>query len=433
MVVLAKFGVPPNMVKVISNMYTNCTVKVDVGDTEYVIKATAGVKQGDNLAPVLFLIYIQAVLETLDEKHPERKKLPFKTKFNHVLHGHYNYVHGAESFTVGESLYADDAFFGFATRAELAYWAPIIDRHFTAFGLQVHKGKILPNGKKKKSKTECMYFPRRNKTQEDGDISDVAVDNGFYTFTDNFKYLGSIISWDLSADADIAKRIRSATGSFAKLRSVLRNKRTHIKQRSAIYATIVLSILLYGGEYWAMREDLLQKLEVFHNQCVRDMCHITKNKQRFEKIKTTSLNERMGLVPIRDMICTKQLRWFGHVVRMSNNRAPKQLLTCWIDHKRELGRPCQMFGHSVKKFLNMRSILNLADRERQFTFTRSIEGIETTKVLTAVELSLALTKTSGKTRDGELTCIDLCVDRVLWRKIVKNKYAPSKRSIFGHF
>ena len=77
--VLAKFGVPPKMVKVIKSMYSECTVKMKVGDEDNVIPATAGVKQGDNLAPVLFLIYIQAVIETLDEKFPDRKKLPFAT------------------------------------------------------------------------------------------------------------------------------------------------------------------------------------------------------------------------------------------------------------------------------------------------------------------------------------------------------------------
>ena len=80
------------MVKVIENMYSNCTVKVDVGENEFVIKATAGVKQGDNLAPVLFLIYIQAVLETLDEKFPQSKKLSFATKFDHILHGRLHSV-----------------------------------------------------------------------------------------------------------------------------------------------------------------------------------------------------------------------------------------------------------------------------------------------------------------------------------------------------
>ena len=165
--VLAKFGVPPKMVKVIENMYSNCTVKVDVGENEFVIKATAGVKQGDNLAPVLFLIYIQAVLETLDGKFPQRKKLSFATKFDHILHGRLHSVKkGLTLFEIGESLYADDAFFGFETRQELEVGAVIIDRHFTSFGLQVHRGKILANGKEKNLRLNvCIFHHKEDVTK----------------------------------------------------------------------------------------------------------------------------------------------------------------------------------------------------------------------------------------------------------------------------
>ena len=175
-------------------------VKMEIGKDDHDIEATAGVKQGDNLAPVLFLIYIQAVLETLDKKFPGRKKLPFATRFDHIIHGaRWRATKGVTLFEIGESLYADDAFFGFETRVELAEGTVTIDRHFTSFGLQVHRGKILADGKRKKSKTECMYFPAQGR-YEDGDTTDILVDEGFYSFTKKFKYLGSIITYDLTAE-----------------------------------------------------------------------------------------------------------------------------------------------------------------------------------------------------------------------------------------
>ena len=70
--------------------------------------------------------------------------------------------------------------------------------NFTGFGLQVHRGK--PG---KKSKTECMYFPPAGVQYEDADTSNVSVDGGFYHFCKRFKYLGSIITPDLKADADV--------------------------------------------------------------------------------------------------------------------------------------------------------------------------------------------------------------------------------------
>ena len=38
--------------------------------------------------------------------------------------------------------------------------------------------------------------------------------------------------------------------------------------------TLVLSILLYGSECWGLREDLYDRLNCFHNRCVRTMCPI---------------------------------------------------------------------------------------------------------------------------------------------------------------
>ena len=83
-------------------------------------------------------------------------------------------------------------------------------------------------------------------------------------------------TYDLSADADVAARICSASGAFAKLKKTLLSKRTNLKERSAIYVVIVLSILLYGSETWGLTKQLLRKLEVFHNNCVRQMCHVSK-------------------------------------------------------------------------------------------------------------------------------------------------------------
>ena len=39
-----------------------------VGEEEIEINGTVGVKQGDNLGPILFILLVQAVASTLDKK-----------------------------------------------------------------------------------------------------------------------------------------------------------------------------------------------------------------------------------------------------------------------------------------------------------------------------------------------------------------------------
>ena len=121
-------------------------------DKDVSINATAGVPQGNSKSPVLFIFYIQAVLETLDDEFVRhgvvRDKPTFSYKTDHVIHGRrWDARRGVIDMQAGEC-------FLFTSRKSLCECAVIIDRHFTGFGLQVHRGK-----QGKKSKTECMYFP----------------------------------------------------------------------------------------------------------------------------------------------------------------------------------------------------------------------------------------------------------------------------------
>ncbi len=68
--VLARLGFPPKIINLVRVFHENVTLEVDLDDdgNTIIIKYNIGVKQGDTLAPVLFLCYIQAVLETLFPK-----------------------------------------------------------------------------------------------------------------------------------------------------------------------------------------------------------------------------------------------------------------------------------------------------------------------------------------------------------------------------
>ena len=46
-------------------MYTDITIKLGIEKAEAFFISTSGVKQGDNLAPILFLFAIQAMIDTM--------------------------------------------------------------------------------------------------------------------------------------------------------------------------------------------------------------------------------------------------------------------------------------------------------------------------------------------------------------------------------
>eukprot|EP00978_Attheya_sp_CCMP212_P045436 scaffold346768_cov31-Attheya_sp.AAC.1 len=67
--ILRKYRVPPQLCNVIERLYEGASVNLKVGTADSrSIPYTVGVKQGDAMAPVLFLFLIQAFAETLEEE-----------------------------------------------------------------------------------------------------------------------------------------------------------------------------------------------------------------------------------------------------------------------------------------------------------------------------------------------------------------------------
>ncbi len=64
--ILKRYGSPPKFVPAVRTMYTNNIVILKIEKEIAEIKQEVGVRQGDNMAPVLFLFLMTAFAETLD-------------------------------------------------------------------------------------------------------------------------------------------------------------------------------------------------------------------------------------------------------------------------------------------------------------------------------------------------------------------------------
>jgi len=68
---------------------------------------------------------------------------------------------------------------------------------------------------------------------------------------DYIEGLNSIIVDDGRIDAEIDKRIASASRAFGALRqAVFKDDNLSVDTKRKVYQSCVLSVLLYGGEYW---------------------------------------------------------------------------------------------------------------------------------------------------------------------------------------
>ena len=64
--ILEQYGVPPKLCDAVRRMYQNLKVLIKIGKEEAEIPQTIGVRQGDNLSPVLFLFLMSTFAEALE-------------------------------------------------------------------------------------------------------------------------------------------------------------------------------------------------------------------------------------------------------------------------------------------------------------------------------------------------------------------------------
>ena len=164
--VLQKYGAPPKFCDVIKRLYTDIIVTLQIGKEKAEIPQAVGVRQGDNLSPVLFLFLMSAFAKTLEAEWKaagistaEFKRVPL-SNINHLMsdgkltsHNRNNLDSGT-LFEIMQILYVDDGAFFFNTREEMIRGLELIRKVFARLGLEMHLGS---DGKA--SKTEAMYIP----------------------------------------------------------------------------------------------------------------------------------------------------------------------------------------------------------------------------------------------------------------------------------
>ena len=358
--VMLKQGVPPKIVSLLKALHATVKVQFEVGGVKKVIDSIIGVKQGDLLGPELFIFFMAAVMETW-RLHHDFELCVVRSKNDFVLTGRRPSTVGDVEFSLRDSMYADDAGLAFCSRRGVEVETPKVVAHFARWGMEIHVGKDGSNGEPRKdSKSEVLFCAAAPTSYNDpatyhgADLSDIKLPGGcFMPVVDRFKYLGSYLNRDCSNGLDVDSRIESAGRAFGALRKCLFSS-LHVSfaAKRAVYTSLILSILLYGCECWALTERLLHRLHVFHAQCVRAMCRVTRKHVWEHNITTGELCARLGLDFIDYYIDRRRLGWLGHVSRMDFERLPRRMLSSWVPHGRPIGCPNMTFGRSIRTALD---------------------------------------------------------------------------------
>jgi hypothetical protein len=140
-------GIPEDMINIIQRLYKNMPLKLNRGSAKDMIPYSVGVKQGDAMAPVFFIILMHAMVETLEDKWEaaDIKYVDLPHFKDTPTHGGCMYRQAWDTtgttFKINHIVYIKDGTFVSGTKSGMIKGLEILHKHMAHFGLIIHIGR----------------------------------------------------------------------------------------------------------------------------------------------------------------------------------------------------------------------------------------------------------------------------------------------------
>ena len=337
--ILSKYGCPPKFINILKILHDDMSVTVMAnGNFTEPFKVKSGVKQGCVAAPTLFSLFIAAVVHLIQDELPPGISINYRTDGGIFNLNRLKARTKVNLNSIVELQYADDNVVCAQSENDLQMILNAFANAYCRLGLSINVGK-----------TQVLYQPPP--TEVIRVAPNIEINGESLETVDRFSYLGSHLSSNTNIDDEVQYRLRCANSAFGKLRKrVFDNHDLRIGTKIKVYEAVVLPTLLYGSETWTTYRRNIKALEKFHQRSLRSILKISWEDHR----TNVSVLEEANCTSIEAMMIKNQLRWAGHVVRMTDSRLPKQLFYSELsDGSRKVGKPRKRFKDSLKENLKL--------------------------------------------------------------------------------
>ena len=288
---LHRIGCPHKLLKMIMSFHDdmNGTVQYD-GSSSDPFPVKSGVKQGCVLAPTLFGVFFSLLLRYAFRHSEDGVFLHTRSDGNVFNLARLRAKTKTRKVLIRELLFADDAALTAHTEEALQHLITCFAEACT-FGLTISL-----------KKTNIM-------SQDVSSTPQITIGDHTLEVVDNFTYLGSTISSNISLDAELNVRIGKAATAMARLtKRVWDNTMLTKNTKTKVYQACVLSTLLYGSESWTLYSRQERRLNAFHMRCLRRLLGITWQ----DRTSSEDVLSQVGMSSIFAILTQRRMRWLGH-------------------------------------------------------------------------------------------------------------------------
>ena len=245
-------GVNGKILNVIFNLYKNAKSCVMLNrKTSKFFNCNVGVRQGENLSPLLFAIYLNDF-----EYHISRKYSGLKSLSEDINEGLSD--EDLEVFLrLYALLYADDTIVMAESEAELQLALNAVKDYCDLWKLKVNttKTKIVIFSKGKIRKIPKFKFGEEKLVVEF-----------------SYNYLGTLFNYNGNFQPAIAKQVKQAKKAAFSLKSKIKALQLSVDLQIELFDKTVVPVLLYGCEVWGCAD--IKQIEVYYRKILKQVLNV---------------------------------------------------------------------------------------------------------------------------------------------------------------